>query len=225
MSPDAPTNAAQPPVAAAPEQSTPPATPPQTAATKTEVATPPATSETNPAATKSAAAPSAPAPAPARITVNNAPANAVISLDGRRQSGSSFTARPGTYQLRIQAAGFETMSQRITATAGDQLAITFDRRAVAAAPAPVAAEPVTKAAASLQSASSGLATLRLIVQPPATLFIDGSSKGQQSRLQEEMVPGTHTVRAEKEGFITKDTVVTILGGQTATIRLQLTPRP
>jgi eukaryotic-like serine/threonine-protein kinase len=213
---------------AAPQQAAAPAnaetTPPSPApGTRTELAAGPAVTKASPPATKTST-PATPAPSPARITINNAPASAIVTLDGRRQSGSSFTARPGTYQLRIQATGFEPMSQRITVAAGEQFPITFDRREAAAAP--VAALPAPRQApAALQSGASGLATLRLIVQPPATVSIDGANKGQQSRLQEEMVPGTHTVRAEKEGFITKDTVVTVLGGQTATIRLQLTPRP
>lgn len=113
------------------------------------------------------------------------------------------------------------MTRRITLKAGEPFSIAFDRRVVAAAPPPVT-KIAPKQAVAVQQ---GLATLRLIVQPPAILYIDGASKGEQRGIQEEMVPGTHTLRAEKAGFITKDTVVTILAGQTATIRLSLTPRP
>jgi eukaryotic-like serine/threonine-protein kinase len=185
----------------------------------------PATPETKtegPASTAdatTAARPADNAPAPARIIVSDVPANAVITLDGRRQSGRQFTARPGTYQLRVQASGFETMSRRITVAAGEQLPITFERRALSAAPAPVAAAPQAP------PAQGGLATMRIVLQPPATLFIDGANKGEVSRLQEELVPGTHTVRVEKSGFVTKDTLVTILAGQSATIRLNLVARP
>lgn len=116
------------------------------------------------------------------------------------------------------------MTRRITLKAGEPFSIAFDRRQVAAAPPATKTAPPTptKQAAPAQQ---GLATLRLIVQPPAVLYIDGASKGEQRGVQEEMVPGTHTLRAEKAGFVTKDTVVTILAGQTATIRLSLTPRP
>jgi hypothetical protein len=75
------------------------------------------------------------------------------------------------------------------------------------------------------SAEAGLATMRLIVNPPATLFIDNVSKGQQSRYSEQLIPGTHTVRVERDGWITKDTTVTISAGQPATIRINLTERP
>jgi len=156
--------------------------------------------------------------------VTDVPTGAVITLDGRRQSGQEFSARAGTHQLRVEARGFESMTRRITLKAGEPFTIAFDRRqVVAAAPPPAAKTTPTKQAT--PAAQQGLATLRLIVQPPAVLYIDGSSKGEQRGVQEELVPGTHTLRAEKAGFVTKDTVVTILAGQTATIRLSLTPRP
>jgi hypothetical protein len=199
----------------------------QAAATQPETTTPTPPAQ-QPAAPAEAAAPpatrpGAEAPAPGRIAVTDAPANAVISLDGRRQSGRQFTARAGTHQLRIQATGFETMSRSITVAAGEQISVAFERRAAAVAAAPTtSSSPPTKQAGTPQG--GGLATMRLIVQPPAMLFIDGGSKGELSRHQEQVVPGTHTVRAEKAGFITKDTVVTILAGEAATIRLNLTPR-
>ena len=115
------------------------------------------------------------------------------------------------------------MTRRITVKAGEPLTIAFDRREVAAAPPPVTKTAPTKQAPASQQ---GLATLRLIVQPPATIYVDGVSKGQQNRIEDkEMVPGTHTVRAERDGWVTKDTVVTILGGQVALIRLQLVQKP
>jgi hypothetical protein len=164
---------------------------------------------------------SVPSAPPARVSVTNVPAGAVITLDGRRQSGPEFSARAGTHQLRVAATGFAPMTRSVTLRAGEPFTIAFDRREVAAAPPPVTKTAPTKQAGAAQQ---GLATLRLIVQPPATVYLDGASKGQQSRVQDELVPGTHTIRAEREGWITKDTVVTILAGQTATVRLQLTEK-
>jgi hypothetical protein len=169
---------------------------------------------------------------PARVTVTDLPSNGVILLDGRRQSGRQFSASPGSHQLRMQASGFETVTRRIELSAGEQLSVAFERRELTSstttASAPATRPLGTKQPVAVQSggAAGGLATLQIIVQPPATLFVDGVSKGQQSRLQDkEMVPGTHTVRAEPDGYLTKDTVVTILAGQTAQIRLTLTARP
>jgi hypothetical protein len=205
---------------------TPPAPAPTPTATNSAGSSGTVSANAAPAVSQPSAPPvSTPSAPPARVTVTNVPSGAVITLDGRRQSGSEFSARAGTHQLRIVATGFEPMTRSVTVRAGEPFTIAFDRRQLAAATPPVTkVAPIRQApAAALQG--QGLATLRLIVQPPAILYIDGSNKGEQSRLQEELVPGTHTVRAEKAGFATKDTIVTILPGQTASIRLNLTPRP
>jgi hypothetical protein len=179
-------------------------------------------SETTPAAaTKTpSSAPNTPAPALARVRVTDAPSNAVITLDGQRQSTRTFTARPGTRELRISASGFETMTRRFEVAAGEQHVIAFDRRQVAAAPV-----AKTQTTSPVSVTQQGLATLQISVQPPANLSVDGESRGEVSRTRAELVPGTHTVRAERTGYVTKDTVVTILAGQTVTIRLQLIARP
>ena len=83
--------------------------------------------------------------------------------------------------------------------------------------------PVTAPAAS--SADAGLATLQLVIQPAATLIVDNVNKGQQARFREQMIPGTHTIRVEREGWATKDTTVTIVAGPPTTIRINLTERP
>ena len=57
------------------------------------------------------------------------------------------------------------------------------------------------------------------------MFVDNVNKGQQTRFSEQLIPGTHTIRVEREGWLTKDTTVTISAGQPATIRINLTERP
>jgi len=161
------------------------------------------------------------------VTLLNLPSGASVTLDGRRQVGAQFLVRPGAHDLRIEAPGYEPMSRRITLTAGERIQVAFERRqrptsvAAAAAP-PVSTEPPPRRDA---SSSQGLATLRLILVPPSTISIDGVSKGQQSRVIEEVVPGTHTLRVDRDGWVSKDTVITLSGGQTATIKIQLVERP
>ena len=152
----------------------------------------------------------------ASVTLSNLPPGAVVTLDGRRQVGSQFLARAGTHDVRIVASGFEPMNRRVTLTPGERLQVTFDRRQRAAT--------VAAAAKQEPAGSQGLATMRLILVPPALISIDGQSKGQQSRVIEEVVPGTHTLRVERDGWAAKDTVVTLQAGQTATIKIQLTER-
>jgi serine/threonine-protein kinase len=198
-----------------PSQSAAAITPAGSQAPETEPSAPAATPQTE---TKTPEPTTTAAAASAQVTVTNVPAGAVISLNGRRQASRIFSARPGTYDLRIAAAGFESDTRRITLSAGEQMQIAFDRRERAAS---VPQQPPTKRAA---PSSQGLATLRLILNPPASVSIDGGDKGLLSRVQEELVPGTHTLRITKEGWVTKDTVVTVSAGQTATVRIQLSER-
>ncbi len=161
------------------------------------------------------------APTTGRITVTNLPANGVVMLNSRRQSGRQFSARPGTYELRMEAAGFEPVTRQVSVVAGEQIQVAFDRRERASAPVAQRPAPVRTETPS----SQGLATLRLIISPPATVFIDNVSKGEKTRTSEELVPGTHTLRFVKDGWQTKDTVVTVSAGQTATVRINLSERP
>jgi serine/threonine protein kinase len=74
-------------------------------------------------------------------------------------------------------------------------------------------------------AAGGPATLRLAVSPGGNVFIDGVAKGETTRVTETLSPGDHLIRVEKAGFARKDTVVTLRAGETATVRLTLTPTP
>ncbi|MEX2181626.1 MAG: protein kinase [Gemmatimonadaceae bacterium] len=74
-------------------------------------------------------------------------------------------------------------------------------------------------------AAAAPATLRLGVSPPADVTIDGVARGQQRQLITELTAGQHQIRVEREGYVTKDTTVTLTAGQTETIRLTLEQRP
>src|SRR6185369_10334972 len=105
-----------------------------------------------------------------------------------------------------------------------RLQLAYDRRPVAApSTSSTASTSNTNTAPPAQTApaNQGLATLRLAIQPAANVFLDGAPKGQQVRVQEEVLPGTHTLRIERDGWVTKDTVVTLTAGQIATVRIQL----
>jgi serine/threonine protein kinase len=205
-------------------ESTPPVSPsgaPNSPAAATSPSTTPGSG-----ATETKAPVSAPTTtASAEVAVLDVPRGAVITLNGRRQSGTTFNANPGRHQLRVQAAGFEPMVKWIDLTAGQTFAVAFDRKVatIAARTSPPAATE-TKEASGPQQAG-GLAVLQIRLSPPATLYVDGASQGEKSGYREQLLPGTHTLRVERDGYIPKDTIVNLGAGQTATIRLQLTPRP
>ena len=174
------------------------------------------------------------APAMAHVTVTNVPSNAVVSVDGRRQPGREFTVRPGAHRIRIEAAGFEPMTRSLELEAGARVSVEYDRRIRALAQdrtrLPAESQTTQKApppapASTASNSATGLATLQLIIRPPGTLFIDNANKGQQSRVAEQLVPGTHTIRVERDGWVTKDTLVNLAAGQILRVTLELTQRP
>jgi serine/threonine protein kinase len=179
---------------------------------------PPATKSAEPAATNP------PPSSPARVTVGNVPSTGTISVDGRRQSGRSFQLRAGTHTIEIRASGFETQTRRLNLASGEIVDFDYERKPVAAAPAREPAGSSTAPANSASQGAAGLATLQIIARPPATIYVDNESKGERGRMSDQLLPGSHTLRFEKDGFVTKDTVVTLTAGQTARITIELTPR-
>jgi len=147
------------------------------------------------------------ASAPARIAQDSTPAPAPVAA----ALGPAPTPAQSSGSATRQTASSETRRQ--TTRPGPRATVT--PRVV---PSPVQRQETPATA-------TGLATLRLIGSPPATVIIDGVSKGEQSRISDQLIAGTHTLRVTREGWTSKDTVVTIGTGQTATIRIQLTERP
>lgn len=200
-----------------------PSNPAAAAATpaSTPVTTPPATSSTEPSPP--------PVSAPVvkgRVSILDVPPGAVITLNGRRQTGTEFEATPGRHTVIVRAPGFQAWTREIPVTSGQTYAIPFERRVVQApAPRPVVPTPTESKEASAPQQSGGLAVLQIRLSPPANLYIDGAPQGEKSGYRDQLLPGTHTLRVEREGYVSKDTIVNLVAGQTATIRLQLSPRP
>ena len=72
---------------------------------------------------------------------------------------------------------------------------------------------------------AGAATLQLSLNPPGIVSINGVSHGERGRYSTEVTAGTHQVRVEKAGFVTKDTTITVAAGARVTIRLSMEARP
>jgi serine/threonine-protein kinase len=97
-----------------------------------------------------------------------------------------------------------------------------ERSASTSAPRQTSAPP--PASEPTRTAESGLATLQLRISPPGHLYVDNISKGERSSFAEQLIPGTHTLRIERDGYETKDTTVVVTAARPTTIRITLTPR-
>ena len=122
--------------------------------------------------------------------------------DSLRRAGERAEGIRRADSIRIVRAAERAAVSRLRQPTGERTVPTAERRA-----------------------AGGLATLRMILTPPAEVLIDGRSEGQQSRYAAELIPGTHRIRIVREGFTPKDTTVNLSASQISTIRISLTPTP
>lgn len=83
----------------------------------------------------------------------------------------------------------------------------------------------TNTPAPAPAAATGPGLLFLTLTTPGVVSIDGVQIGERSRLRETLSAGRHLIRVERDGFITKDTVLAVLGGDTLRVTLSLQARP
>jgi len=189
---------------------------------------------------------SVPVPAAAastgRVTVTGLPPGGTITVDGRRQTGSTFELSPGRHEIQLSAVGYRAMSAPVTIAAGENLELPFTgARVVASTAVPVTQPPAAQPPPATQPASGGtpagvantggaapataLGLLLVGIQGGwANVTLDNQAKGQQSTVREMLLPGTHQLRLEREGFVTIDTSLTVRAGDTTRVRVRLQPR-
>ncbi|HXV85490.1 MAG TPA: PEGA domain-containing protein, partial [Gemmatimonadales bacterium] len=185
-----------------------------------------------------------------RISVTRLPAGGTITVDGRPQAGPAFELAPGRHEIRLSAPGYQTATYPVSIAAGDNVEVPFTAtRVLTAAPAPtpapqpsggVAQPPPVTQPASGGTPAGGTPAGGNTAQPPASaslgvllvgiqggwanVSIDNQPKGQLSTVREQLLPGTHQLKLEREGFVTIDTALTVRAGDTLRVRLRLQPR-
>jgi serine/threonine-protein kinase len=187
----------------------------------------------SPAATP-AAPPAASTPAgPARITITGLPRGGSVSVDGRPQPGESFDLVDGQHQVVMQAPGYESATITVTAVAGKAQRIPFAGRAVAQAPARQVQKPLQQAApppparpapAAPTSAAGTKGILQVRVNPWANISVDGVDFPAKTGIVDTLMPGAHSVRFERDGFVTVDTVITVKAADQSRLNVRLTPK-
>jgi hypothetical protein len=176
-------------------------------------------------------APAVSEPTTGRVSVTNLPSSGTVTIDGRQRSGRDFELAPGSHEIRMAAAGFAPVTTTITVEVGERTTLPFTgQRVTQAAPAPrqtttPVSEPPPAATQPDPAANTAqLATLQISIAPPANLTINNVSKGRTSRIRETLVPGTHVVHVELEGYLPFDTTVTLKAGDLKTLPLRLVAR-
>ncbi len=106
------------------------------------------------------------------------------------------------------ARGYETVTLTVDVTPGERVTVPYTGRRL---PPP---EPV-------QPAQPQTGVVQILIRPWANVFIDGAARGSNTRLVDTLTSGQHTLRFERDGFITVDTTVTIRPGQMMRVPIRM----
>jgi len=179
------------------------------------------------------ARPPAPQPTTGRIRITGLPAGGTVVIDGQRRSGTSFELSSGAHTVRLSAPGFEPGSDTtITLRAGDSVRLPFSATPIvrAAPPPPASAEqqrpqvaqPAAPSGGPPQPApvQAGILVVRT-VGGWARIFVDGALRREGTSHRDSLPPGTHTLRLEREGYVTVDTTVTVRAGETRVVTINM----
>jgi serine/threonine-protein kinase len=156
-----------------------------------------------------------PPPTTGRVSISGLPRGGTVSIDGRTRSGTTFELRGGQHQLRLAARGYETVRLTVDVTPGERMTVPYTGRRL---PPP---EPVQQPAPQ-QPAQPQQGVLQVLIRPWANVFVDGTAHGSNTRLVDTLTAGRHTLRFERDGFVTVDTTVTLRPGQTLQLRIRMT---
>lgn len=155
-----------------------------------------------------------PPPTTGRVTVAGLPGGGSVRVDGRTRSGTTFELRGGAHEIRMAGRGYETVTLTVDVTPGERMTVPYTGRRL---PPP---EPVRQPAQQ-QPARPQQGVLQVLIRPWANVFIDGTAHGSNTRLVDTLAAGAHTLRFERDGFVTVDTTVTLRPGQTMQVQIRM----
>ncbi|MFQ6047270.1 MAG: serine/threonine-protein kinase, partial [Gemmatimonadales bacterium] len=168
----------------------------------------------------------APAPTTGRLVINDLPSGGSVTIDGQARRGTNFTLAEGEHTVRLEAAGFESVTRTVTVAAGQLTNLAFDAPALQTAarspqgqPAQVA-QPAPPQPTVPPAAQFGV----LVVRTQggwARISVDGVFQREGSTHRDTLPAGTHTIRLERDGYVTVDTTVTLRAGETSLVRIRM----
>lgn len=153
------------------------------------------------------------------LHVRRLPSNGTITVDGKPMSGTSLALAAGEHRVRMEAPGYTSFEHTVTVAAGKSQALTFGGRPIDVEPSP----GQTPQPPPLPSTSTpGVLLLR--VRPFAKVFVDDRLATEDAMLVRSLSAGQHRLRFEKDGYVTLDSTIEILAGDTLKIAFVLEPR-
>jgi serine/threonine protein kinase len=159
-----------------------------------------------------------------------------MSATGYEQQSANVTVVAGEV-LAVQYSGARLVAARVQTPTGAQTTGAQTQAPTptqpltptqtVSPPNPGAGGAATGGAAAGGGATSQLGILGIVIQGGwANISVDASLKATQAtRLVDTLIPGTHQVRLERDGFIPIDTSISVTAGQQTVLRVRLQPRP
>jgi hypothetical protein len=176
-----------------------------------------------------------PAPAKGRLVISGLPPGGAVRLNGERRSGTSFELPAGTYRVGLSAPGYRAVADTlVTIRPGRASWLVFAQSPVDRPNEPIATplgrqrqEMVQPAPSTARSPGvSQTPNAMLVVRSVggwARIFVDGTFRREGTSHRDTLPPGRHTVRLERQGFLTVDTVVTLQPAQELLVTVAMQP--
>ncbi len=194
----------------------------QPAAAEPKAQPPTATAVTTPAEEPTDVPP--PQPGMGLVLLRGAPTPHRVFVDGRPYLRPRIELPPGSHDIRVTALNRPEFKTTVNVVAGQRTVITYGVQAAAGGPPPTR-PPAAQEPAAQPPAGSQVSILQLRVNPWANITINGEAKGGKPTLVDTLIPGTHLLHFEREGFETKDTTITLKPGETARLMIRMVQKP
>ncbi len=152
--------------------------------------------------------PAPPPPTTGTVVISGLPRTGRLQIDGESRRGMRHELDAGTHRIRMAAAGWETVVQTIAVRPGETHEVRYSGQRV-------------QQRRETPSAAQAPGVVQILIRPWADVFIDGSRYPEQSRMQQTLSAGRHTIELRREGFRTIDTTVVVQANDTLRLRFRM----
>ena len=157
-------------------------------------------------------------PEPATITVNGMMESGIVLVDGAAQDGMQFEVTPNEpHVIVMRQPSYQDLVDTVRFAPGQNVGFPYVGQPI---PRPV--QPQTQRPTPQRPAAPRTGILRISVNVVATVSIGSETFASVRRVIDTLEANQfHTIRFRRDGYVPKDTIVTIPPGETVTIRVQL----
>ncbi len=161
------------------------------------------------------------------LMVLGAPPVHRLFVDGRPQLRPRLELPPGSHQIRIVAPNQPPFETTVTVLAGQRTVVRYGQAPAAAASGArsPAAPPAPGGGQAGGPTTAALGILQIRIAPWANVSLNGVALGAKTLVVDTLIPGTHLLRFERQGFVPQDTTITLRAGETVRLLIRMVPQP